>query len=627
MGPDNPPHALGTGGLGHDVVCSVSGCPLRSEGPNQHLCRHHYISWRWSGRPTDLDAWTARLSERPRPRIQLGRLSPSLRLEVAYGLQLWSQDGTRYMRPAIAQRAVRFLVTSGITSLLDVHLEDWDSWWKNIPGVRLADAKGKQFLHQTRIGLDELFHESEDPWSVQFPLDRWDLQMLGLSTSRQRSLNFQSIVQPWLQQLAKKWARWRLLRGISASAVGDSLCGVISLSRNIARRDGHNGRPEALDRVRLELWLTDLAIEYRERPAQRASYIRYVGLLLRDNLLHDWVPEIPRTARIERDAPTVRRPARRTISDYVLRQISAPASLARFPSDDGRLLIRLGLACGLRLSDARQLPFDCLIYDPEDNPYLAWINRKTSNEPGYFPISNDLAKHIRVQQIATTTRFPHGSPWLFPATANNVTGSKALRHDRPRLQLRRWLEDLNVTNEKGERVNITYHQFRHTLATRMLNQGVPLSVVQELLGHSSPETTALYARYNLDTLRRHWQRTLPSTEGEAFTRRPEPEAKAQGTTGGVNPDVVSPAVTLPHGRCGAPPQISCEFANPCLGCQFFDTDPTYRAQHERQRANTVEAINAAQCRGHTRVVENNERTLIALDALLASLSGSSTDKS
>ena len=45
------------------------------------------------------------------------------------------------------------------------------------------------------------------------------------------------------------------------------------------------------------------------------------------------------------------------------------------------------------------------------------------------------------------------------------------------------------------------HLFRHTLATRMLGQGASLAEIGELLRHRSPQTTAIYAKVDLTSLR------------------------------------------------------------------------------------------------------------------------------
>lgn len=46
--------------------------------------------------------------------------------------------------------------------------------------------------------------------------------------------------------------------------------------------------------------------------------------------------------------------------------------------------------------------------------------------------------------------------------------------------------------------NIHPHIFRHTMATTMVNHGAKLEDVQALLGHSSPNTTQVYARVSLE---------------------------------------------------------------------------------------------------------------------------------
>jgi integrase/recombinase XerD len=46
------------------------------------------------------------------------------------------------------------------------------------------------------------------------------------------------------------------------------------------------------------------------------------------------------------------------------------------------------------------------------------------------------------------------------------------------------------------------HQFRHALATQMLRQGASLTEIGEVLGHRSPETTKIYAKVDLDALRK-----------------------------------------------------------------------------------------------------------------------------
>jgi integrase len=45
------------------------------------------------------------------------------------------------------------------------------------------------------------------------------------------------------------------------------------------------------------------------------------------------------------------------------------------------------------------------------------------------------------------------------------------------------------------------HALRHTAATRMVNHGVALGQIADLLGHASIETRAIYAKVNMTSLR------------------------------------------------------------------------------------------------------------------------------
>lgn len=57
--------------------------------------------------------------------------------------------------------------------------------------------------------------------------------------------------------------------------------------------------------------------------------------------------------------------------------------------------------------------------------------------------------------------------------------------------------------------NVTPHTFRHTFATHLLNEGADIKSVQELLGHSSLNTTEVYTHITSDYLKEVYLKNMP----------------------------------------------------------------------------------------------------------------------
>ena len=56
------------------------------------------------------------------------------------------------------------------------------------------------------------------------------------------------------------------------------------------------------------------------------------------------------------------------------------------------------------------------------------------------------------------------------------------------------------------------HQLRHTLATQLINRGMSLEAIAELLGHRSPRMTLVYARISNDSVAEQYFRATQAVE-------------------------------------------------------------------------------------------------------------------
>lgn len=57
-------------------------------------------------------------------------------------------------------------------------------------------------------------------------------------------------------------------------------------------------------------------------------------------------------------------------------------------------------------------------------------------------------------------------------------------------------------------IHLHPHLFRHTFATKALNQGMPIEMVQLLLGHSKIETTQIYAKVKQTNLEYYYKKLV-----------------------------------------------------------------------------------------------------------------------
>lgn len=82
----------------------------------------------------------------------------------------------------------------------------------------------------------------------------------------------------------------------------------------------------------------------------------------------------------------------------------------------------------------------------------------------------------------------------------------------------RGLEYILTTIEKKSVLNLGFslhpHVFRHTFATRLLDKGADIKIIQELLGHESINTTQIYTHVSKESLISEYNKYFPTSSSK-----------------------------------------------------------------------------------------------------------------
>lgn len=222
---------------------------------------------------------------------------------------------------------------------------------------------------------------------------------------------------------------------------------------------------------------------------------------------------------------------------------------------------------------------------------LRYQQTKIDGAPNTILVHAEVVAIIREQQQWADRYFAeHGAPgttpkYLFLAAQMNRNGDRPYTDRTLRSLLTELAVRLDVRDSTGALVDFhRTHRFRHTVATSLLNAGVPLHVLQRYLGHLTPTMTMTYAQ------------TLQSTAEAEFLRYRKITADAGDLE--IDPRDLYDMLELdrrtdrilPNGWCLLPPRQVCTRGNACLTCDKFATDATFLPELQTQQARTGQLI-------------------------------------
>lgn len=233
---------------------------------------------------------------------------------------------------------------------------------------------------------------------------------------------------------------------------------------NVARFAKHFGKsPELLAEEHVRQYLVYLVEE------KKLAWGTYNQALAALRYLYRWVLQ---RGEVVRD---IRGPRRERHLPVVLSLDEVRRFFAQVVSYKHRIILMTAYSAGLRISEAVNL----LVSDIDSERMVIRVRQGKRSKDRYTLLSPLLWEMLRHYCWAARP-----VSYLFPGRSLD----KSVSVDQVQRACKEGQAAAGIDKE------ITPHTLRHSFATHLLEAGTDLRVIQALLGHSSPQTTALYTR-------------------------------------------------------------------------------------------------------------------------------------
>jgi integrase/recombinase XerD len=240
-------------------------------------------------------------------------------------------------------------------------------------------------------------------------------------------------------------------------------------ARHLAKLALHfNCLPTELDPDQVNDYLYQVQQEHNTPSEAYFKFTVYsLRYLFRMKGLKDKYIELP-SIKKERKLPVV------LSKDEVRRLLKAPKLLKH------RVLIGLLYDCGLRCFEARNIQLQDLDYDRK----VLHVKKGKGKKDRYVPMSEHLIRGLKAYILAESP-----SIWLFNGQPEGRAGGDFdSRYSQRGVQ---WAVK-QAKKAAGITKDMNVHTLRHTFATHLLEDGMNIMSVKDLLGHSCIDTTLIY---------------------------------------------------------------------------------------------------------------------------------------
>ncbi len=334
---------------------------------------------------------------------------------------------------------------------------------------------------------------------------------------------------------------------------------------------------------------------------------------------------LPADARIHPDEyPRPRGLKANFIDEHLMEQIESEENLALLDPET-RTLVLICRDEGLRISEALTLKTDCLKKTPSGRWALVHYKSKDKSFRA-IPASRVVVDAIREQHGRVRERFGAACQWLFPKVSGNPDGKYPMPYGTVDTRFDAWLKRICLIDANGDAA-VSWHQFRHTLGTRMVNAGVSGRTIREVLGHTSWQMQEHYSRIADGTLRREYEEKYEvrfNLKGEAV------KVHCDSDLAGVEwlaEKIGRRLHAVAGGWCGRHISRPCPktAADGCYFCNDFQSDRQFLPIHQNTLDRTRELQADAAAAGRSHAADVNARLATAVEHLITRITDQEND--
>ncbi|SNT29002.1 Site-specific recombinase XerD [Anaerovirgula multivorans] len=259
-------------------------------------------------------------------------------------------------------------------------------------------------------------------------------------------------------------------------------------------------------------------------------------------------------------------------------------------------------------------------YEKEYIPYLCGEITKTGIPLLKIPIRKevaDMVKKLAKEAVERSTDDNNPDKYLFNTYEGRYEGFP-LSKPAFSAAVQELIDRKGILDGDGKLYHFKAHALRHTRALEYTEQGMPIGIIQQILGHCSLQMTLHYAKVSENALYKKWKETeklnllhLESMPPNAYKGNGE-EIRYEFIRKNLD------AVRIPFGVCFKPSKLPCrQQISHCLDCANFCTSRDNITEYEKEIERVREQLEISKMLGRGEWEEKNRNYLEILKRMLA----------